>query len=73
VVAWDDGASDSAEPASVDLSGPRPAQVDRWLWHQPTLGQVDRVEEPLVLDSLDQAMSAGAAYLDSVSPGPFQS
>jgi uncharacterized protein (TIGR03083 family) len=52
--------SDTGEASAATISGAA-ADLDCWLWHRPTLGQVGRAGDPLVLDRLDRSIAAGAS------------
>jgi uncharacterized protein (TIGR03083 family) len=47
---------DADEPAAATVSGAA-ADLDCWLWHRPTLGQIERAGDPSVLDRLDEVLA----------------
>ncbi len=58
VVASDDGALDTSEPAAATVRGAT-ADLDCWLWHRPPLGEVERSGDRSVLERLDQTIAEG--------------
>jgi uncharacterized protein (TIGR03083 family) len=49
---------DTGEPAAATISGAA-ADLDCWLWHRPTHGEVERSGERSVLERLDQTLAPG--------------
>jgi uncharacterized protein (TIGR03083 family) len=50
--------SDTGEPAAATVSGAA-ADLDCWLWHRPSAGQLERSGDPLVLERLEQFIARG--------------
>jgi uncharacterized protein (TIGR03083 family) len=50
--------SDTGEPAAATVSGAA-ADLDCWLWHRPSAGQLERSGDPLVLERLEQFIAGG--------------
>ena len=67
VVASGGAMSDAGGPAVATLSGTA-ADLDCWIWHRPSVGQVERAGDPLVLGRLDEiiARDSGLTYGPSV-------
>jgi uncharacterized protein (TIGR03083 family) len=51
-------ATDPGGPAAAELAGSA-ADLDLWLWHRPTVGEVERTGEETVLAALDAAIAPG--------------
>jgi hypothetical protein len=51
-------ATDPGGPAAAELAGSA-ADLDCWLWHRPTVGEVERSGDEKVLAELDSAIAPG--------------
>ena len=51
-------ATDPGGPAAAELTGSA-ADLDCWLWHRPTVGEVERTGDEQVLAALDTAIAPG--------------
>jgi hypothetical protein len=56
VVASGGAMSDAGGPAVATLSGTA-ADLDCWIWHRPSVGQVERAGDPLVLGRLEEIIA----------------
>jgi len=50
------GTSDGAVPAAATVRGAA-ADLDCWLWHRPTVGEIERAGDPMVLDRLGEIIA----------------
>lgn len=50
--------SDTIGKAAATVRGVA-ADVDCWLWHRPTVGQIERAGDPVALQRMDQTIAAG--------------
>jgi uncharacterized protein (TIGR03083 family) len=57
VAALGNTTSDAGGPVAATVSGGA-ADLDCWLWHRPTMGQLEQTGDPLVLDGLDEIIAS---------------